>query len=54
MVQCTVVTNLPANTRDTRDAGLIPGSRRSLEKKMAICSSILAWKIPQTEEPGGL
>ena len=21
---------------------------------MAICSSILAWKIPQTEEPGGL
>ena len=25
-----------------------------LEKKMAIHSSILAWKIPQTEEPGGL
>ena len=21
---------------------------------MAICSSILAWRIPQTEEPGGL
>ena len=25
-----------------------------LEKKMAIHSSILAWKIPWTEEPGGL
>jgi len=23
-------------------------------KKMAIQSSILAWKIPSTEEPGGL
>ena len=25
-----------------------------LEKKMAINSGILAWKIPWTEEPGGL
>ena len=25
-----------------------------LEKKMATCSSILARKIPWTEEPGGL
>ena len=25
-----------------------------LEKEMAIQSSILAWKIPWTEEPGGL
>ena len=25
-----------------------------LEKKMATQSSILAWKIPWTEEPGGL
>ena len=25
-----------------------------LEKKMAIHSSILAWEIPWTEEPGGL
>ena len=25
-----------------------------LEKKMATHSSILAWKIPQTEEPGEL
>ena len=25
-----------------------------LDKEMAIHSSILAWRIPQTEEPGGL
>ena len=25
-----------------------------LEKEMATHSSILAWKIPRTEEPGGL
>ena len=25
-----------------------------LEKEMAIHSSIIAWKIPWTEEPGGL
>ena len=24
-----------------------------LEKEMATCSSILAWEIPRTEEPGG-
>jgi len=27
---------------------------QSLEKEMATDSSILAWKIPGTEEPGGL
>ena len=32
----------------------IPGSGRSLEKGMATHSSILAWEIPWTEEPGGL
>ena len=26
----------------------------SLEKEMATHSSVLAWKIPWTEEPGGL
>ena len=25
-----------------------------LEEEMANCSSIIAWKIPWTEEPGGL
>ena len=40
--------------RDTGDAGLIHGSGRSLEKGMANHSSILAWRIPWTVEPGGL
>ena len=31
--------------------GSIPGSGRSLEKEMATHSSILAWRIPWTEEP---
>ena len=34
-------------------AGSIPGSGKS-EEEMATHSNILAWKIPWTEEPGGL
>ena len=30
------------------------GQEDPLEKGMATCSSILAWRIPGTEEPGGL
>ena len=30
------------------------GQENPLEKEMATHSSILAWRIPQTEEPGGL
>ena len=30
------------------------GWENPLEKEMATYSSILAWEIPQTEEPGGL
>ena len=30
------------------------GQEGPLKKEMAIHSSILAWKIPRTEEPGGL
>ena len=36
------------------DSGSIPGSRRSPREGIATHSSILAWKIPWTEEPGGL
>ena len=36
------------------DQGSIPGSGRSPEEGMATHSSILAWRIPWTEEPGGL
>ena len=31
-----------------------PGQEDSLEKEMATHSSILAWEVIQTEEPGGL
>ena len=36
------------------DPGLIPGGEDPLEKGIATHSSILAWRIPWTEEPGGL
>ena len=36
------------------DLGLIPGLKDPLEKEMGTHSSILAWKIPWTEEPGRL
>ena len=42
---------MPANAADT---GSIPGSGNPLEEEMAIHSSVLAWKIPWTEVPGGL
>ena len=34
--------------------GSIPESGRSPGEGKVTCSSILAWKIPWTEEPGGL
>ena len=46
-----VVKNQPANAGD-RDS--VPGLGRSPEEEMANHSSILAWEIPWTEEPGGL
>ena len=49
-----VVKNPPASAGDVRDTDLIPGLGRSLEEGMATHSSVLAWRIPWTEEPGGL
>ena len=46
-----VVRNLPANT-ETQIQSL--GGKDFLEKEMANHSSILAWEIPWTEEPGRL
>ena len=48
-----VVKNLPANAGDVKDKGLILGWEDPLEKGMANHSSILAWRIPWTEEAGG-
>ena len=44
------------SARNAGDLGSVPGLERSptQEKEMATHSSILAWKIPWTEEPGGL
>ena len=49
-----VVKNLPANAGDIRDVGSIPGREDPLEEGMATHSSILAWRILWTEEPGRL
>ena len=46
-----MVKNLPTIAGDP---GSIPGQEDLLEKEMATHSSILAWRIPRTEEPGGL
>jgi len=46
-----MVKNLPA-VQQTRVGSL--GQEDTLEKEMATHSSILAWEIPWTEEPGGL
>ena len=46
-----VVKNLPANAGDIRDMGSIPGSARFPGVGNGN-SSILAWGIPWTEEPG--
>ena len=48
------VNSLPANAGGVREVGLIPGLGKSLEGGHAGHSSILAWRILWTEEPGGL
>ena len=45
-----VVKNLPANTGDMYQSLV---QEDPPEKEIASHSSILAWKIPWTEEPGG-
>ena len=45
------IKHLPA-IQETRVRSL--GWEDPLEKEMATHSSILAWRIPRTEEPGGL
>ena len=51
-----VVKNLPASARNARDAGIDPclGQENPPEEEMETYSSITAWEIPWTEEPGGL
>ena len=46
-----MVKNPTANAGDVRDVGLVPDPP---EEGMAARSSVLAWRLPWTEEPGGL
>ena len=46
-----VIKNLPASAGGS---GLIPDLGRSPGEEMATRSSVLAWEIAWTEEPGGL
>ena len=41
-------------TCNAGDLGSVPGQEDPLEESMATHSSILAWRIPEIEEPGGL
>ena len=49
-----VVKDPPVSARDVRDSGSSLGQEDPLEKGLATHSSILAWRIPWTEVPGGL
>ena len=40
--------------QETKEMGVSLGLEDALEKEMAIHFSVLAWKIPWTEEPGRL
>ena len=49
-----VVKNLPVSAGDARDTGSLPGWGSCLGVGSSNPSGILAWKIPWTDEPGGL
>ena len=48
------VKNLPARQETSEVWVQSLGREDLLEKEMATCSSILAWRIPWTEKPSGL
>ena len=43
-----------AKAGEARDVGLIPYQEDPMKEEMATHSSILGWRIPRKEEPGGL
>ena len=49
-----MVKNSPTNAGDVRDAGPILGQNDTMEEGMATNTSVLDWRIPWTEKPGGL
>ena len=44
--------NPPADAGDIKDMGSTLGWEDPLEEGMATHSNIIAWRIPQAEEPG--
>ena len=55
VTQTSIVAQLVKNLHARPETqGQSPGGDDPLEKEMAVHSSIFAWKIPWTEEPGGL
>ena len=58
LFQATVILGFPAGSDgkesacNAGDPSSIPESGRSLRERTATHSSILAWRIPRTEEPG--
>ena len=49
-----MVKNPLANAGDIKDRVQSLGQEDPLKKGMATHSTVLAWEIPRTEEPGGL
>ena len=49
-----MVKNPPANGGDVKDMGVIPGQEDPLGEGTETHSSILAWRIPWTDELVGL
>jgi len=50
-----LIAQLVKNLPPVQETWVLPlGQEDPLEKEMATHSSILAWRHPQTEEPGGL
>ena len=49
-----VIKNPPAIAGAVGDLSVIPGWEDPLEEEKATHSSILAWRVPRTKEPGRL
>ena len=49
-----MIENVPANAEDITDVGSTLGQEGPLEEGLATHSSILAWRVSWTEEPGWL
>ena len=54
LLQCLSGKESACNAGATEEAGLIPGLGDPLEEGMTTHSSILAWRISWTQEPGEL